>query len=72
MDEARRVESLASLLGVEGNAARAYFAALPAMIGRETIALMKDASWESLEAGVKIPRSRVYQLLLRAFAGRFG
>ncbi|MCP5544652.1 MAG: squalene/phytoene synthase family protein [Akkermansiaceae bacterium] len=47
-------------------------AALPAMIGRETIALMKDASWETLEAGVKIPRSRVYQLLLRAFAGRFG
>lgn len=47
-------------------------AALPAMIGRETIGLMSGASWETLESGVKIPRSRVYQLLLRAFAGRFG
>lgn len=39
--------------------------ALPALIGRETIALMKNVSWEDLEAGIRIPRSRVYALLLR-------
>ena len=39
---------------------------LPAMIGRETLAQLDGANWETLEAGVKIPRRRVYSLMLRS------
>ncbi|QTN31475.1 squalene/phytoene synthase family protein [Akkermansiaceae bacterium] len=41
--------------------------ALPAMIGNETLELMENADFATLEAGVRIPRSRVYRLTLDAF-----
>lgn len=40
---------------------------LPALIGRETLLLLENASLRDLEKGVRIPRSRVYSLLLGAF-----
>jgi farnesyl-diphosphate farnesyltransferase len=43
---------------------------LPALIGRETIARMDGAGWDELEAGVKIPRSRVYCLVMRSLIFR--
>ena len=42
---------------------------LPAMIARETLERLRDASWETLQTRVKVPRSRVYLALLRAFGG---
>jgi len=41
--------------------------ALPAMIGTETLELMDGADFGDLEAGIRIPRSRVYSLMLAAF-----
>ena len=41
--------------------------ALPAMIGKETLALMEGAGYEQLSAGIRIPRSQVYSLVLGAF-----
>jgi farnesyl-diphosphate farnesyltransferase len=43
---------------------------MPAMIARETLGLMKNASWDALNAGVKVPRIRVYAMLIKAFCGR--
>jgi farnesyl-diphosphate farnesyltransferase len=40
---------------------------LPALIGRETLVLLENASLRDLEKGIRIPRSRVYSLLLGAF-----
>lgn len=40
---------------------------LPALIGRETLALLENATLLDLEKGIRIPRSRVYSLLLGAF-----
>jgi farnesyl-diphosphate farnesyltransferase len=40
---------------------------LPAMLGRETLALLRGAPFQTR---VKVPRSRVYPALLRAFVGR--
>jgi farnesyl-diphosphate farnesyltransferase len=42
---------------------------MPAMIARETLGLMKNASWDALKAGVKVPRIRVYAMLIKAFCG---
>lgn len=42
---------------------------LPGLLAGETLDLLADASWESLQARVKVPRRRVYQLLLRAWFG---
>ncbi len=42
---------------------------LPAMIARETLARLRVADWQALQRGVKVPRSRVYLAMLRAFAG---
>ncbi len=42
---------------------------LPAMIARETLERMNNADWNTLCARVKVPRSRVYLALLRAFTG---
>ena len=39
---------------------------LPAMIGKETLELMEGASWDKLEAGIRIPRHRVYSLLVHS------
>jgi farnesyl-diphosphate farnesyltransferase len=39
---------------------------LPAMLGRETLARLREAGPRSLETRVKVPRRTVYQLLLRA------
>ena len=47
-------------------------AALPAMIGRETIRRMVGSAWEDLAARIKVPRSAVYGMLARALVGRFG
>jgi len=41
---------------------------LPAMIARETLERLRGASWEELRARIKVPRSRVYLALVRAFA----
>ncbi len=40
--------------------------ALPAMIGEETLARLEGADLRKLEARIKIPRSKVYQLLVKA------
>lgn len=42
---------------------------LPAMLARETLERLRGADWETLAARVKVPRARVYQLLLRALWG---
>lgn len=42
---------------------------MPAMIARETLALMRKASWDALKAGVKVPRIRVYVMLIKALCG---
>ncbi len=39
---------------------------LPALIGLETLAILRNASFRDLEIGIRIPRSRVYSLLLGA------
>ncbi|MEO8614721.1 MAG: squalene/phytoene synthase family protein [Luteolibacter sp.] len=40
---------------------------LPALIAEKTLDRMKDVTWETLQARVKIPRRKVYQLLVKAF-----
>jgi len=40
---------------------------LPALIGRETLALLENATLRDLEKGIRIPRKRVYSLLIGAF-----
>jgi farnesyl-diphosphate farnesyltransferase len=40
---------------------------LPAWLAKETLQALEGATWESLERRVKVPRSRVYQLLLKAW-----
>ena len=42
---------------------------LPGLLAGETLDLLAHATWESLQARVKVPRRRVYQLLLRAWFG---
>ena len=39
---------------------------MPALLAEDTLSLMKDASWDALEKGVKIPRSRVYGNLMQS------
>ncbi len=39
---------------------------LPALLAAETLGLLRGTPWESLQARVKVPRHRVYALLLRA------
>lgn len=41
--------------------------ALPAMLAKETLLAMRNATWEQLAARVKVPRRRVYALLFRAW-----
>ena len=40
---------------------------LPALIGLETLELLEIASLRDIEKGIRVPRSRVYSLLLGAF-----
>jgi farnesyl-diphosphate farnesyltransferase len=40
---------------------------MPAMIAKETLGLMKNASWDTLRLEVKVPRIRVYGMLIKAF-----
>lgn len=40
---------------------------LPALLAAETLALLRGANWEVLQTRPKVPRSRVYALLVRAF-----
>jgi farnesyl-diphosphate farnesyltransferase len=40
---------------------------LPAMIANDTLVKLKNATWDDLVRGVKIPRSRVYSAMIRAF-----
>jgi farnesyl-diphosphate farnesyltransferase len=40
---------------------------LPAWIARKTLATLADASWETLQARVKVPRGMIYQLVLKSF-----
>jgi hypothetical protein len=39
---------------------------LPALIAGETLDLLEDPSWDSLQAGIKVPRRTVYRLLVEA------
>jgi farnesyl-diphosphate farnesyltransferase len=39
---------------------------LPALLANETLDLLDGADWQTLESRVKVPRSRVYLLLLKA------
>lgn len=41
--------------------------ALPAMLGLETLKLLDGADFADLQAGIKVPRRRVYSLMLGAF-----
>ena len=40
---------------------------LPALLAEKTLDRMKDASWEDLQARLKIPRRETYQSLVKAF-----
>ncbi|MEI6605670.1 MAG: squalene/phytoene synthase family protein [Verrucomicrobiota bacterium] len=40
---------------------------LPALLATETLARLRGATWQTLQARIKVPRHRVYMLLLRAF-----
>jgi len=40
---------------------------LPALIGRETLALFENTTLRDIEKGIRIPRRRVYSILLGAF-----
>ncbi len=40
---------------------------LPAMIATETLGLLRDKSMEQLQFGIKVPRNRVYGMILRAW-----
>jgi farnesyl-diphosphate farnesyltransferase len=40
---------------------------LPARIAQPTLEAMRGASWEKLQQRIKVPRSTVYQALIRAF-----
>lgn len=40
---------------------------LPAFIGRETLESLENATYSDLERGIRIPRRRVYSLLLASF-----
>ncbi|MBN8460577.1 MAG: squalene/phytoene synthase family protein [Verrucomicrobia bacterium] len=40
---------------------------LPALIAEETLDLLENADWKTLESRVKVPRRRIYPLLARAF-----
>ncbi len=40
---------------------------LPAMLARETLERLRDADWAALQTRIKVPRSRVYLALGRAF-----
>ena len=42
---------------------------MPAMIAKETLSLMRKASWDELRQGIKVPRSKVYAMLLKALCG---
>ena len=42
---------------------------LPAMLARNTLARLRGATWEDLQARVKVPRAQVYLALARALAG---
>ena len=42
---------------------------LPAMLARQTLARLRAATWEQLQARVKVPRAQVYLALARALAG---
>ena len=42
--------------------------ALPAMLARETLERLRNASWLDLQTRVKVPRTRVYLALARALA----
>ena len=43
---------------------------MPAMIAKGTLGLMENASWDRLKVGVKVPRIKVYKMLVSAFCGR--
>ncbi len=45
---------------------------LPAMLAEETLARLAGADWERLETRIKVPRTRVYQLLLLGIFSRGG
>ncbi len=37
------------------------------MIAAETLGLLRDKSMEELKVGIKVPRTRVYGMILRAW-----
>ncbi|HEY8960823.1 MAG TPA: hypothetical protein VIM57_01370, partial [Luteolibacter sp.] len=41
---------------------------LPAWLADETLQAMREASWEELRRRVKVPRSRVYLLLVKSLS----
>jgi farnesyl-diphosphate farnesyltransferase len=45
---------------------------LPAMIARDTLALLRAAGPRAMQARIKVPRARVYLAVMRAFAGSYG
>jgi hypothetical protein len=42
---------------------------LPSLIADKTLALLQDASWETLQTRIKIPRRVVYRVLVEAILG---
>ncbi|MEY5013557.1 MAG: hypothetical protein RLZ22_506 [Verrucomicrobiota bacterium] len=42
---------------------------MPAMLAKATLDLMKNITWDELKAGVKVPRVRVYAMLIKAWCG---
>lgn len=45
---------------------------LPAMIARDTLERLRGADWPALRARIKVPRSKIYLAVARAFAGCVG
>jgi farnesyl-diphosphate farnesyltransferase len=42
---------------------------MPAMIAKATLDLMKNITWDDLKTGVKVPRARVYLMMIKASCG---
>jgi farnesyl-diphosphate farnesyltransferase len=61
---ARRMESGTAYAGKLRLKRLRMATALPAKIGAETLSLLGTADWRQLTAGIRIPRRRVYSLLL--------
>ncbi len=57
------------LAALRGSRRLRFATALPVLIGERTLARLEASSWEALRAGVKVPRSEVKRLMVKAAWG---